>query len=331
MAINTPDLNLEVYRTMTASIGTLRDFVRAHLQAAHGPDWETAGIPDPPREYLTQRRARESSVSWHCSTGLDLLAFAGFVNLFEIIAADSVLLGRFSVMVPDTHALRLRFLELDTILNRLGYVRPVSEIDLELLVGFDRRLRQICGTEAEAPLPVTTAPAAEPPRPAVASEPLAPLAPSPVSAPIAAAPPPRTPPSTRVAVPDEGPQSAALSALELQTALARRDDAAVLASLYREVTSVAESLWNEGMTPAVPVFEAVRESAWYRERFSPLNLRVISNFYDLLASVRARLADGEPRSSVQDFLKDRNFAQLLLDLRDVFKPLNRPAGGSRPA
>ena len=73
------------------------------------------------------------------------------------------------------------------------------------------------------------------------------------------------------------------------------------------------------------MWELVSESSWYRERFSVLRLRVVSNFYDLLRAVQERRASGGSRNDLHELLKERNFAQLLMDLREFFRPYVAPA------
>ncbi len=137
------DHNLDAYRLAAAALERLRALLRRHLEAAHSPNWERDGIPASPRDFLMQRRDRENAVKWNSSAGVDLLDFAGFVNLYEVLASHPRLLDGFSRLVPDPQALRMRFLELDTVLNRIAYARPVSESDVELLLGFDERLRAL--------------------------------------------------------------------------------------------------------------------------------------------------------------------------------------------
>jgi len=73
----------------------------------------------------------------------------------------------------------------------------------------------------------------------------------------------------------------------------------------------------------------VRESAWYETRFSALRLRVVSDFYDLLRNVQERMAAGTSRTDLHEFLKERNFAQLLMELREFFRPLATAARQGR--
>jgi hypothetical protein len=364
------DHNIDAYRLAATTLSRLRSFLRRHLEAAYGPSWEKDGLPAEPASFLAQRRERENAVKWNSSSGLDLLDFAGFVNLYEVLSTQPRLLEGFSRLVPEPQALRLRFLELDTVLNRVAYARPVSESDVELLLGFDERLRGLA-TELQADAATTAAPAAEAnaasksPREATAAvevtvepEPL----PTPAAPPAAAAPPatgsatakaaaphpepssppaasrqhvqePRerssrgqgsghgTPPSGSIPIPAAKDAQEAALPKEFTAALRRGDDATVLAALYQEITGLAEKIWSDAASARSPVWEAVRESSWYANRFSALRLRVVSDFYDLMRAVQERVADGKTRTDLHEFLKERNFAQVLMDLREFFRPL----------
>ena len=54
----------------------------------------------------------------------------------------------------------------------------------------------------------------------------------------------------------------------------------------------------------------------------------IRDFYDLVQRCRERSGDGPDSDVAQEFLKENNFAQLLLSLRDFFKSqLSRDRNG----
>jgi hypothetical protein len=276
-----------------------------------------------------------------------------------VLSSNPTLREGFSRLVPEPQALRLRFLELDTVLNRIAYARPVSESDMELLLGFDERLRSLAsdlpvngpssGPKVEAPQPSKasrkpSAQRAEPPAAVPAAEPSepapAPAAPAPAAAKPAQAPPkarepepakerpaPAPPPPART--PGSGPMPVVAGGESsghgvpqgFEAALRRGDDATILAALYQEITGLAEKIWGDASTARSPVWEAVRESSWYGNRFSTLRLRIVSDFYDLLRIVQEKVAAGSTRTELHELLKERNFAQVLMDLREFFRPI----------
>ena len=66
---------------------------------------------------------------------------------------------------PRRQRVRIRFLELDTILNRIAYARPISESELGFLVTFADRLKKTASAPAPAIEEVPVAPSTSPGRP----------------------------------------------------------------------------------------------------------------------------------------------------------------------
>ena len=326
------DTNLDACRLSSEILLRLRKILRDILAALHGKGWEELGIPVEIREFLMQRQAREASINWNLSDAADVLDFAGFLNLYEVICANDLLLQRFLPLAPDPSVLRIRFLELDTILNRIAYARPISEGDLGFLVSFDDRLRktstapptaeEIAAAKASPPKIVAAPPPAveaepapaprpvpPPPRQFSQDAPAAPPAPDPAPAPAAAV---EAPPPAPVA-PEFGPR-------ELEAALKRADDKAILAALYQEVTALADGLWNGSIqAQQAKTWEKVRESQWYHDRFGKLGLKPISDFFGLFETAKEKTSSGTSKSDLQEFLKEHNFVQVLLALKSLFK------------
>jgi hypothetical protein len=107
--------------------------------------------------------------------------------------------------------------------------------------------------------------------------------------------------------------------LSLDAALEGNHHQVILRELYKEVTTIAEGIWTKDIPPAARVWERVSVSRWYEESFSSLGLRPLSDFYDTIAKVDQRMRAGVTRDELQRFLKEVNFAQTLLALRDMFQ------------
>ncbi len=311
------DRNLEGYRTLAESLERLRQLIRAALEERHGYDWHKAALASPVGEHLQQRQEREVAISWRLPEGSDILDFAGFSDLFELAAADDAILASLSSLAPSRELLRARFLEVEVVRNRIAFARPISDAELEFVVSFGERLRKVtsekppigqslereAGSAASSPPPTTEKVAAPSPAPPVKASP------APPPRPIAAAPAPTT----------EGNGPAPLSRAELTAALERGDSPRLLAALYREITAIADHLWRSGASDPPGVWAVVRESPWYRENFSTLGLKVVSDFYALVEQCRHNSELADDPAAIQDFLKRSNFAQLLMALRDFFK------------
>jgi hypothetical protein len=340
------DPNLDAYRIVAECLHRVRQLLRDALRVEHGDSLDEESIPAELRGYLTQRRAREASINWHLMDSCDLLDYAGFANIYDIIATNPGLMDRFASLAPDPNVLRIRFLELDTILNRIAYVRSVSDTEMGFLVSFDERLRRLPSESGQArgaarggkEEAATTSPAAEPAKlPASslqdASEPASPprskaSEPPPgkekerekgkaIPPPVAAESAPKE--TGKAATGREKPAPAPVNGKDVQDALRDGNEPNVLSALYHEITALADGLWSQAAPAAPKVWEQVRESTWYQEHFASLGLKPVSDFYALVDEARDRLLAGTSRSDIQEFLKERNFAQVLLSLRELFK------------
>lgn len=299
------DLNLDAYRLIADLLHRLRKTVRQELQAKAGDGWHEL-IPEDLRLFLTQRRQREQSVSWFHTDNADLLDYAAFADLAEILASQPDLLEKLDWLPLSGREamLRVRFMELDTIFQRVAYARPVGELELELLSNLGERVKKSLepkekteGTSSSAPpSKFTTPPPAVAPRQEAKAKP----APTPAAAPAVS----------------NAPTN---KATELQQALTTGDIRTIMQALYREVVATADTIFKEGRSPACPVWEAVRESAWYAENFRRLSLAPLSHFFDIVEDAK-ELARQAPREDVLEAVRNRGFAQTLLQLRELFQP-----------
>ena len=336
------DTNLDACQMSSEILLRLRKIMRESLRAIHGKEWEATGIPEEIRDYLTQRQAREASINWNLSDAVDILDFAGFLNLYDIMAANPQLLQRFLPLAPDASVLRIRFLELDTILGRIAYARPISESELGFLVTFEDRLKKMASAPPPALEEVPAAPPARPGRTASAPTPPPKVVPpppppaAPASRGGAPAPQPKAAPQKPAAPPEPEPvargrgrarrrRAAPVGPQELESALKRNDNKVILTALYQEVTALADGLWNGSVASLqARTWEQVRESQWYHDRFGKLGLKPISDFFGLFDAAKDKMRAGTSRNDLQEFLKEHSFVQVLLALKDLFRQHMKP-------
>jgi hypothetical protein len=349
------ETNLDACQLSSEILLRLRKVLRETLRATYGREWEQNGIPPEMRDFLTQRQAREASINWNLSDTVDILDFAGYINIYEIISATPTLHQRFLPLAPDASLLRIRFLELDTILNRIAYARIISESDLGFLASFEDRLKKTLSgpapavEETTAPSPVgppteaagtgaasTAAPARAPSPPSAAAQRPAPASrrkPAPAE-PVteaedakdgqteAAPPTAEAVPPAAEAVPATAPP---VGPQDLENALRREDNKTILTALYQEVTALADGLWNGAVASLqARAWEKVRESQWYHDRFAKLGLKPISDFFQLFDTAKEKTLAGTSRTDLQEFLKEHNFVQVLLALKDLFRAHMKP-------
>jgi hypothetical protein len=105
----------------------------------------------------------------------------------------------------------------------------------------------------------------------------------------------------------------------LQAALEEGDQKTILRALYQEVTNTAENIWSRDVLPNTSVWNRVSTSSWYEDNFSSMGLRAVSDYYEIISKVDEKMRDGISKEDLQEYLKESNFAQILLALRDLFQ------------
>lgn len=373
--------NLDAYRLVADILTDLRGTLRRDLEAIHGDTWFRTGLPPGLLDRLIAAKEEEKSIDWYESEYQQVIDYAVFPDLLEILEHNAGHFRDLMVLAPSPALLHARFLELEVIRNKLGRTRPVSGGEVAFLKTFHARFRRavdgrarssseqpeaaaadhrpVAGdgtavgadpspdgagsgdgaSSAAAPEPAPTEPAAaadgSQPRAAIVEE--AP-APPPADEPPQPARPPSRPPQRQartaaaasaaeapVPVDDDEPAEADPSAASarrrpsIAEALENNDTRSVLRELYREVTSIADGIWSSNAPPSTPMWDLVSTSAWYEHNFSKLQLRPLSDFYEVISKVERRMDDGASRDELQKFLKESNFAQVLLALRDMFQ------------
>ncbi len=351
--------NLEAYRLLAQVLTELRTTLRRDLERIHGETWFRTGLPDGMLDRLIDAKEREKAIDWYENEYQEVMDYAVFPDLFEVLELNAEHFPDITRLAPSLALLHARFLELEVIRGKLGRTRPVSDGEVAFLGTFHSRFEAARagnrsstkttttpsdaddrpsdnGTSEE--LPASPAPAedgqgqTEPAAPPATetAPPTAPEAQEPAGGPPrrkATRPPQRpaqataTPQPEPAAAdveppPDEAPNGKRPSLLQ---ALEANDTRNILRELYREVTTIADGIWTSGTAPSTPMWDAVSTSSWYEVNFSKVGLRPLSDFYEVVSQVATRIDDGVPRADLQKFLKEINFAQVLLALRDMFQ------------
>lgn len=347
--------NLDAYRIIAEILEDLRATLRQRLEQIHGSEWYKVGLPEGLLAQLVERKEQEKAMDWYESEYQQIMNYALFPDLLAVLEHNAPALPQILRLAPTPSLLQARFLELEVMRAKLGRARPISETELSFLGTFHLRFRKaieehrvqtaagvatpVSGrpTPPSGPPPATVGtapelkepPPREPPAPQPPREPVRapstpveppPPAQTPVAPPPARSAAPISPPPTAAARPEifevKEPADAELS---LEAALDGNHHQIVLRELYREVTTIAEGIWTKDIPPAARAWERVAVSRWYEENFSGLGLRSLSDFYDIIGKVDQRMRAGVTRDELQRFLKEVNFAQTLLALRDMFQ------------
>lgn len=337
--------NLDAYRILAEILNDLRIELRKGLEQAHGAEWFRPGLPPEVFDRLVSSKEGSSAIDWYETEYQEIMDFAVFPDFVEILNHNKDLFPALLALVPSPALFQARFLELESLRSRVGRARPVSEAELTFLMTFNTRFRKQLELHRAGETDSPSAPkdseevsietphieeaAAEPPPESEESALEQPI--DEEVAPNENLPPQRkatgggaSGKDTEEKRDDPEPKVDAADPIPVATGplsqvVASGDSTAILRELFKEVTSLAESLWSSDVPPPQTVWKEVRISSWYEEKFSALGLKPLSDFYDVISHVEDRLGTGLAKHELQKMLEDANFAHILLALRDMFQ------------
>jgi len=174
--------NIDAYRIVSEILGQLRLVIRQRLELLHGDEWHQKGLPAEVYKRLVAAKEREKSIDWYEGQYQELLDYAVFADLIEILEHNPELFKSFLGLAPSATLLNARFLELDVMRAKLGRARPISETELSFLGTFHLRFRKaaqeaeedeidvssVASASKEEPVPATSPEVVPPPRPETA-------------------------------------------------------------------------------------------------------------------------------------------------------------------
>jgi hypothetical protein len=343
--------SFEAFRIVGEILTTLRRSLRTGLEASFGPRWFETAMSRELFDRLVARKEREKAVNSFNESYFTLLEYADFQDLQELCLAHPEAASFLTAFGGNPKIWQARFLELQSLRDKLAGLRDVNDAEVGFLQHLVRRLTQAVPADA-APSPdrslwidsaqaqSSAEPGSPPSRggdsPGPTGQPLAPPTASPATA-------PRVQPAPVTAVPPVRVQAAAVTMArpslippaqvpvpapetplprqagnangrseDLDAALADGDDKAVIAALYREVLKLSEHIMDSRCLMSSPVWDKVTESAWYARRFATLGLRPVSDFYNLFQAVREQVREGATDQELQFFLQAHAFQQVVL-------------------
>lgn len=336
--------NLDAYRILAEILNDLRVELRQELEKIYGADWFKPGLPPAVFDRLVSSKEGSSAIDWYETEYQEIMDFAVFPDFFEILEHNRESFGALLDLVPSPALFQARFLELESLRSKVGRARPISEAELTFLLTFHKRFRKqleihragptdskpsgggIEEVSIETPEAGAVADhASEPPKPESDKPSVQVTPPAEITPPQRAATtgtqadPQIAEQATETELPHNGADESAIITGSLSHIVASGDSIAILRALFKEVTSLAESLWSSDVPPAQTAWNEVRTSRWYQENFSGLGLKPLSDFYEVISHVEERLGAGLAKHELQKMLEEANFAHILLALRDMFQ------------
>jgi hypothetical protein len=113
---------------------SVRELIKDRLQETHGADWWAKAIPQKVQKFAEDRQTKAQSDSWLEGQKLELLSFAEFGHLSDIIIANW---DEFSDLVPSQHWVKQRMDELEQTRNFIAHHRlllPTEFARIELYI-----------------------------------------------------------------------------------------------------------------------------------------------------------------------------------------------------
>lgn len=127
------DQNLDAYRVIAEILTDLRPLVRERIESKHGKEWFRDGIPEEVFERLIRNKEQEASIDWYENRYQEVISYAVFPDLFEIIIKNAGLFTPILKLAPSQSLLSTRFLELEVMRSKIGRARQVSESEINFL------------------------------------------------------------------------------------------------------------------------------------------------------------------------------------------------------
>jgi len=338
--------NLDAYRILAGILNDLRIELRQELEKIHGSDWFRTGLPEEVFDRLVSSKEGATAIDWYETEYQQIMDFAVFPDFYEIIEHNSDHFPALLDVVPSPPMFQARFLELEVLRSKIGRARPISEGELSFLKTFHARFlkhlklhrdtSENASSSSEATEEISIQPEDTQPAEVGSStqKQKAPKRAVQVSPPADRKPPQR--PATTMAgnqteqpdIPKEAntsddasipAEASAPGAGTISQVVSSGNSTAILRELFKEVTTLAESLWSSDVPPPQTVWKEVRVSQWYEENFSDLSLKPLSDFYDVISHVEEKMETGLAKHDLQKMLEESNFAHVLLALRDMFQ------------
>lgn len=140
-AVTDLESNVRAYRVMAEMLVGLRKIILHGLRKQSGDRWASEGCPSQVYERLVERKERELAVERFAPEYEDLMSFATFGDLAEIIQANEALAGLLRNLAPSPEVLCARLIDLETLRAKLARAIPLNPDELSLLTRYSTHLR----------------------------------------------------------------------------------------------------------------------------------------------------------------------------------------------
>lgn len=117
-----------LYALIYAFENSVRDLIKEKLQQNIGPNWWDTAVPDKIRRHCVVRKADAEKNTWLQGQRIDLISFADFGHLSDIIIHNWT---NFSDLFPNQHWLKQRLDELEKVRNFIAHNRLLLDAEFQ--------------------------------------------------------------------------------------------------------------------------------------------------------------------------------------------------------
>jgi len=312
---------------MAEILVTVRRIVHRGLEKVFGKTWYLDGCPPGLFERLVERKENEIAINRFDDEYQELISFASFDDLAEIIDFSEDVAKLLAAIAPKSTSIADRLRKIEALRLKLAATAPFDDTDIDNLLEYHqdfrealaRRIKKLDDTApAHVPAPTVDKPATVDISPGhgVGSQETAvdelrveDVAPSleHTTAVVEVEPPA-----------SNGQMDDSEEVLAAERAVVSGDDVEVLRIIHREVMSVAEAVYQRDVDRTHPVWEMLRTSGWYDLKKAEMALAPLEDFFSAADEAQNRQRSGADLDELKTYLEETEFSKLLLSLREMF-------------
>jgi hypothetical protein len=135
--------NIQAYRTMAEVLISFRKIMLRGLRKVSGETWYLDACPPGVYERLVERKETELAIERLSVEYEDLMSFATFGDLAEIVEFNDDLARLLRTLAPSKEVLCARLSELESLRSKLSMARALSEEEISILTNYSNDLQEI--------------------------------------------------------------------------------------------------------------------------------------------------------------------------------------------
>lgn len=131
-----------LYASIYCFENSIRELIKERLESNFGSDWWQNGVQRKVREKAEERMHKALDNSWLEIQSTDVISFADFGNLTDIIVEQWEI---FTDLIPSQHWLKQRLDELEQVRNFIAHNRYLSEAEFQRIEMYTQDWRKQVG------------------------------------------------------------------------------------------------------------------------------------------------------------------------------------------